>query len=298
MALANLSTLKYTQKNSFSLPNLLVVSSCKAGCDTLQPFLHCQPTFCIPEHVFPYHVVCVNTGSPVAPKGIVGDKLQRSDIVALGDINIYPANFCQRFHWHQDTEFIQLYLEPKLLDQVGSELYPNREIGLAPKITTSFDPLIYQIAIALKTSLEIDGTSSKLYTDKMTNALAIHLVSRYSTCKLPLPQPAGGLSKQQLKQVVEYIHTSLNHNISLTELANLVQLSVYHFTRLFKQSTGLAPHQYHIRCRIDRAKQLLLEKKLTLGEIAYTVGFASQGHLNYHFKRCVGVTPTTFLRQK
>ena len=298
MALANLNDLDRPQKSSFSLPNLPVISSNKAAWDKLQMALHRQPAFFMPEHASPHHVICINTGNPVTLERKVDGRSKTIDAVPLGDIGIYPANLRQTFHWHQDAEFIQLYLEPTFLTQVGAQLYPNNDIALVPQLIPGFDPLIYQIAIALKTALEIDGTSSKLYADAMANALAVHLLSRYSTSKPSLPQPSGGLSEKQLKQVVEYIHEYLARDVSLAELANLVQLSSYHFTRLFKRAIGLAPHQYHIRCRIDRAKQLLLEKKLSLVEIAYAVGFASQGHLNFHFKRVVGVTPTAFLRQK
>jgi AraC family transcriptional regulator len=298
MALANLNALDHPQKSSFSLPNLPIISSDRADWDKLQMALHRQPAFFMPEHASPHHVICINTGNPVTLERKVDGRSQTIDGVPLGDIGIYPANLRQTFHWHQDAEFIQLYLEPTFLTQVGTQLYPNNDIALVPQLIPGFDPLIYQIAIALKTALEVDGTSSKLYADAMANALVVHLLSRYSTSKPSLPQPSGGLSEKQLKQIVEYIHEYLDRNVSLAELANVVQLSSYHFTRLFKRAIGIAPHHYQIRCRVDRAKQLLLEKKLSLAEIAHAVGFASQGHLNYHFKRVVGVTPTAFLRQQ
>ncbi|MEG3844950.1 AraC family transcriptional regulator [Microcoleus sp. herbarium14] len=298
MVLANLNTLDRPQKSSFSLPNLPIISSNKAGWDKIQLAFHRQPAFFVPEYSPQHHVICVNTGNPITLERTVDGRSQKSYALAVGDIGIYPANLRQTLQWHQDAEYIRIYLEPTLLTQVGSELCPNNNIELILKLTPCFDPLIYQIAIALKTSLEIDGTSSKLYADAMANALVVHLLSRYSTSKPSLPQPSGGLSEKQLKQVVEYIHEYLDRNVSLAELANVVQLSAYHFTRLFKQSIGLAPHQYHIRCRIDRAKQLLLEKKLSLADIAYAVGLARQGHLNYHFKRLVGVPPKTFLRHQ
>ena len=298
MALANLNDLDRPQKSSFSLPKLPVISSDKAGWDKLQLAFLRQPAFFMPEHSPQHHVICVNTGNPITLERTVDGKSQTIDALPVGDIGIYPANSRQRFQWYQNAECIQLYLEPSFLTQVRAELFPNNDIALVPQLTLGFDPLIYQIAIALKTALEVDSTSSKLYADAMANALGVHLLSRYSTSKPSLPQPSGGLSEKQLKQVVEYIHEYLDRNVSLAELANVVQLSAYHFTRLFKQSIGIAPHQYQIRCRVDRAKQLLLEKKLNLAEIAHAVGFASQGHLNYHFKRVVGVTPTAFLRHQ
>ncbi|MEM1392749.1 MAG: helix-turn-helix transcriptional regulator [Cyanobacteria bacterium P01_H01_bin.150] len=85
--------------------------------------------------------------------------------------------------------------------------------------------------------------------------------------------------------------------MSLNELARLVQISPYHFTRQFKKSTALPPHQYIIRTRVERAKQLLKQGNLTIAQVAYVVGFSHQSHLNRHFKRLVGVTPKVFVKQ-
>jgi len=296
MTSANLHTIDFTQESSLSLPYLPVVSSCRAGWDKIQLALYCQPSYRIPEHYSPHHVICINAGNPVTLQQTVDGRSETIDSVP-GDIGIYPANLRQTFHWHQDAKFLQLYLEPTLLIQAGTELCSKEGIELVPQLTSCFDPLIYQIAIALKTALEIDGTGSKLYADAMANALAVHLLFRYSTRKPAIQHDSGRLSEQKLRQVIAYIDEYLNRDLSLAELANLVQLSSYHFARLFKQSTGIAPHQYHIRCRVDRAKQLLLAGELSIADVAYEVGFASQGHLNYHFKRFVGVTPKAFLQQ-
>ena len=100
-----------------------------------------------------------------------------------------------------------------------------------------------------------------------------------------------GLPIYKLKRVKEYIDAHLEKSLSLDELAQVVQMSPGYFSRLFKQSTGYTPHQYLIRCRVKKAKELLRQRQLSIADVAYQVGFANQGHLNYHFKRCTGITP-------
>ena len=90
----------------------------------------------------------------------------------------------------------------------------------------------------------------------------------------------------------------LDRDLTLTELAAIAQLSPNYFTRSFKQSTGFTPHQYVIRQRVEKAKQLLVEGQLAIADIALEVGFAHQSHLNRHFKRWVGVTPKAFIRER
>lgn len=289
---------EHSNFSNFSLPNPPIVSSHQASWDELLLVFSRQPACCIPDHVAAHHTICINTGNSITLERTVDGRSQTIDAIPIGDIGFYPANLHQMFQWYQEGEAIQLYLQPSLLRRTEAELCLKDGIALVPKLTPGVDPLIYQIAIALKTSLELDGVASKLYADAMANALAVHLLTRYSTHRPTLQKPSGGLSEPQLKRVIDYIHSYLERDVSLAELANLTQLSSYHFTRLFKQSIGLAPHQYHIRCRVDRAKQLLLERQLSLAEIALAVGFGSQGHLNYHFKRWVGATPKAFLQHK
>ncbi len=277
------------------LPFLPIASSHATGWDKIQLAQYHQPPHTLREVSSPHHTICLNVGNSLSFEHLIDGHLEIIHSQP-GDIGLYPANLQQTVRWDKEAEFLQLYLEPTLLIAISYESFGCDHVELTPRLTFS-DPLIYHIGLALLTALETDGVQSRLYAESMANALAVHLVSRYSTRERAIPDFVLGVSPRNFQQVLDYINEHLEQNLSLAELANVVQLSSYHFAHLFKQTTGVSPHQYHIRCRIQRAKQLLLTKKLTIAEVAHAVGFASQGHLNYHFKRLVGMTPKAFLRQ-
>ena len=133
-----------------------------------------------------------------------------------------------------------------------------------------------------------------MYAEALANVLVVHLLRHHSSVKLSsLPQHLG-LPKMTLRQVIDYIEEHLADNLSLSDLAVAVNLSPYHFARLFKVSIGLSPHQYVIHRRIERAKLLLITTNWSLTTIAHAVGCASESHLALHFKRLTGLTPKQY----
>lgn len=125
----------------------------------------------------------------------------------------------------------------------------------------------------------------------MTQALAIHLLRHYSDAAPTIITEGKSLTQVQLQPAIDYIHTYLNRNLSLNELANVVNLSPTYFASLFKRTVGISPHQYVIRQRVEQAKVMLSKTDLAIADIALRVGFSSQSHLTQQFKRVTGVTP-------
>ena len=99
------------------------------------------------------------------------------------------------------------------------------------------------------------------------------------------------LQKWRLKRVVEYVENHLSEKIALSDLAAVAGLSRMHFASQFRTATGLRPHEFLLRRRIQRAEELLRNGTMPIAEIAQTVGFQTQAHLTTVFKRFAGCTP-------
>jgi AraC family transcriptional regulator len=99
------------------------------------------------------------------------------------------------------------------------------------------------------------------------------------------------LTHSQWQQVSNYINTHLDRDLSLSQIASIINISPTYFASLFKRATGTSPHQYVIQQRVEQAKVMLSKTDLAIADIALQVGFSSQSHLTQQFKRLTGVTP-------
>ncbi|MBD2033934.1 helix-turn-helix transcriptional regulator [Leptolyngbya sp. FACHB-321] len=160
------------------------------------------------------------------------------------------------------------------------------------------DPVIARFAVRFKAELESGSYGGALYSESMGLAFALHLLEQHGDRFLKLPRPCGKLSALQLRQMIEYIHERLTHEVSLVELAAQANLSAYHFARLFKHSVGLSPHQYLLQNRVERAKKLIvISAKPSLTAIGLQAGFYDQAHFTKAFKQVVGLSPKAFAKQ-
>ena len=135
--------------------------------------------------------------------------------------------------------------------------------------------------------------SGRLYGESISLALLAYLAGAYAT-----PRPAEisekGLSPAQKRCLVEYVRANLSANISVTELAELVQMSPSHFARMFKASFAMTPYQFVMRERVEGAKDLFAGTNSSAIEVAMAFGFASQSHFAKVFRQFTGVTPKQY----
>lgn len=244
-----------------------------------------------PHHCFSQHLITIHLNHAIVMKEQLLNGHLQCDRFRNGDLCLIPATAPVSARLQDASEFIALYLDPTFMRQIAAEVVNPDRVEVVPQFKLN-DPLIYQIGIALKANLESESVCNRLYTESMATALSAHLLQHYSIQKPKIKSYSDGLSQVQLRQVTDYIHQHSAQNPSLIIMAEIVHMSPYYFSRLFKQSTGFTPHQYLLKCRTNQAKQLLKTTNLSIADIAGQVGFVDQSHLNRHFKRHFGISPS------
>jgi AraC family transcriptional regulator len=291
-------TINFTHESTslqlFSCAPLL--SSSRVSWNDIRLEYHQQPAQEAPEHFPAQHILMVNHQFLPLVERKLNEQFQR-DRVMSGDIAIVPANVLHKARWNDPAEFTLLILEPSFVTRIAHESIDLEEVEILPHFAAR-DPLIYQIARSLKSELESCGTMSRLYAESAAAMLAFHLLQHYSSSQKVIEEYTGGLTNSQLQHAIDYIHTHLEQNLGLVELADLVQISPDHFRKLFKQSTGQTPYKYLLECRLDKVKKLLASADLSIGEIAERTGFNSHSHLTRVFRQHLSITPKEYRQAK
>jgi AraC family transcriptional regulator len=169
------------------------------------------------------------------------------------------------------------------------------ELDFRPRLFF-FDADVWATALKLKAQLQYPCRSQKAYVEALGIALAHELTRLNEAGSALASETRGGLPGWQQKKVAQYIEEHLANEISLLSLAQLVRLSPFHFSRAFKQSFGMPPHRYLTWQRIERAKALLGERKLSVTEIGLDVGLRETSSFTAAFRKLTGETPTAYRR--
>jgi AraC family transcriptional regulator len=195
-----------------------------------------------------------------------------------------------------DVECLIIYLPPNLLEDsalVDHGIDPSRaEVVYAGGFA---DPTLSQIGLAIRNLLDRPSQPiDRLFADGLRTALAAHLVGNYRSDSWQPASRQPSLEPRRLLRVLNYIDARLGESISLDDLASEACLSPFHFARLFRQATGLAPHQYLTERRIRNAQQMIMSGHASLIEVALDSGFGSQANFCRAFRKATGVSPKAY----
>jgi AraC family transcriptional regulator len=166
-----------------------------------------------------------------------------------------------------------------------------------PSVANLVDPRLRALASAVNAERIAGFPSGRLFLDSVEQALAVALVNGYAV-RRPSPKIyRGGLTPARLRKVTELVHAKVDDDLSLEEMAELAEISKAHFCQMFRKSTGQSPHQFVLRHRVERAKEMLRVAQTRVLDVAVACGFKSQQHFARVFRRVCGTSPTEYRQE-
>lgn len=283
-----------TQHSHPALSEPPIISSQQSGWRGMFFNYYDHPAHESPEFQYTQHIIGVTgSGHPVPSEHRLNGIVQTHHCQP-GEVLLIPAEIRYASVWQQPGEFSLIGFSPKFFEQTIYESVQVKQVELVPKIGF-IDPFINQICLALKADVEANHPAGRIFGESLATGLIIHLLKNHSAWQAkPRTESSGLLSESQRQKVTDYIQAHIDQDVSLSEMAETLNLSQYHFCRLFKQSTGITPYQYLTRCRIETAKQLLSKPELTITDVAFAVGFSNHSSFTRLFRQYIGVTPKKF----
>ncbi|WP_434111108.1 helix-turn-helix domain-containing protein [Paraburkholderia caffeinilytica] len=243
---------------------------------------------------FKHHRVGVHVGAPVKARCMCNER-RYSRIQAHGDADVIPAGVdgqwtdesaCTIFSVWIAEEFAQRTIEQLELKTGDAQLRPQFQMR---------DPRFQHLAWALRAELEADDASDPLYAESLCTAMVVRLIGGAPVLDR-LENRRRTLAPKTAARVIEFIEAHLDQRLTLDELAALAELSVPHFKVLFRETLGMPVHRYVVQRRVEQARALLLQGRLSASQIALETGFAHQSHMAHWMGRLLGVTPRELVR--
>ena len=163
-----------------------------------------------------------------------------------------------------------------------------------PERTYFADPVLEQMIRLTFLNRNWDDPADSLALSYAGHMLLAHLIGHFSTVGEGGLIARGGLPPRMLRRVEAYIDAHLDAPLRISDLAEIADLSEFHFARMFKTSKGEPPHRYVQRLRVEKAKRLMSGTDMELAEIALACGFATQSHFSACFRKRTGFTPSAY----
>ncbi|MBF7689032.1 helix-turn-helix transcriptional regulator [Acinetobacter rathckeae] len=198
-----------------------------------------------------------------------------------------------------DLSFVHLYYTQQHLEQVVTQIWDKepRHIHLTEQ-NFVLDEKITSLYRQFITNNDWQQGENLLEMSTAATLLLTHIIKQYSNTSWHVPQLKGGLSTTQRQFIIEWIHHHLDTTLTISELAQTIGISEYHFAHLFTISMGIPPHQYVMQQRLTQAHADILMNHQTLTDIAFKYGFSSSSHFSYRFKKFFGYSPSSLRQSK
>ncbi len=223
----------------------------------------------------------------------------RTTVVKPGAITSVSAGTAHSWATEGPIGFAHLYLDPASVGRIVQETF-DRDPG-AVELTDEVGrdaPLLAALFLGMLAQIESPGFASRLLLDTLLQSFIVQLLSESSTLAATTRAAQHSLAPRRLKRVLDFIEANLADDIELEQLAALAGSSRYHFSRSFRDATGVPPYRYLIQRRLEVAKTLLLQEEFSIAQVSARCGFNSSAQFAVMFKQVFGTTPKRFCHEQ
>ena len=227
-----------------------------------------------------------------------GEGGSQSCEVVSGAHSVVPAG--SAFVWNTEgpVDFVHIYFEQSLVENLVARAFDRNPANVCLQEGLGYDDtLVRSLAEALIDELE-EGGSQRAYLDDIMHLLLCRILRLHSNVRCENAQARHVLAPYKLKRAVDFIDTYLAASIGVADIAAAIGISQFHFSRAFRQTTGMAPYCYLLARRVEAAKSLLISGETPLAEVAAQCGFQSGSQFSRMFKRATGATPSSYRSQQ
>ena len=212
-------------------------------------------------------------------------------------ILVVPAGRLHALHCQHQSELVMITLDQAYFERQAVEALAC----LRPQLVephAAVDPLLKVMGNCLRSQFQMGRIPSAIYLEFLAGVIAIHLAKNYVGNEPAMSDDAAPdhvwLPAHKLNRVEAFIGKHFKEPIKVEQVAAEIDMSPFHFSRMFKRATGCSPYLYITIKRVECASELLRNTEIGLAEVASRVGFQTQSHFTHVFRRFSGLTPQLF----
>jgi AraC family transcriptional regulator len=221
----------------------------------------------------------------------VGGRTVQDGLAMPGTLHVTEPRAQVRCLFRGPYDVLHLRIPNRLIAECAGDMCGPQTAALCSGKALMRDPLVDSLARALLDANQLGSSLGPIYADSIGLAIVARLLASSSGATSSERVKAVGLTQWRLKRVIDYIDANLDKPLTLADVASAVGLSRMHFAAQFRAATGMRPHEYLLRRRVERAQQMLTETGTSVVDVALSVGFQTQSHFTTVFKRFAGQPP-------
>ena len=199
---------------------------------------------------------------------------------------------------HEPFETMLVFIELPLLQRALEEVFGDDAAHARLRDASAFNDQDLNSLLGLLREELMRQQASPLFVEAIAQAIAVHLARNYGATDEESRHSSPSLPGYKLQQITDWMAEHVAEDFSLDRLATQAGLSKFHFERLFKTAVGISPSRYQINMRINLARRLLRETKMSVVDVALEVGYTNPSHFAQLFRRETGLSPSEYRRQR